>query len=218
MKTPWNQYSPDLTRSVLDAITGATQGLWTAIPGIVHTVDLVKQTIVAQPAIQGVVTDANGTESMVNLPLLGDVPIVWPRGGGYALTFPIRSGDECLIVFSSRCIDGWWMDGGIQPPEDERYHDLSDGFALFAPTSQPKKLSSVSSESVQLRKDDGSSFISIDKDGKITLSAANIEIKGNVDINGTVTQTGGNLVSNGITLNTHTHISGKEGTPTGPPQ
>ena len=33
--------------------------------------------------------------------------MVFPGGGGFALTFPVAAGDECLVVFASRCIDDY---------------------------------------------------------------------------------------------------------------
>ena len=33
--------------------------------------------------------------------------------------------------------DSWWQSGGIGVPIESRMHDLSDGFAILAPTSQP---------------------------------------------------------------------------------
>ncbi|MFW8450019.1 Gp138 family membrane-puncturing spike protein, partial [Klebsiella pneumoniae] len=72
--------------------------------------------------------DESGAQVSVNLPLLVDVPVVFPRGGGCTLTFPVKPGDECLVIFADRCIDFWWQSGGIQEPVDERMHDLSDAF------------------------------------------------------------------------------------------
>src|SRR5260363_73502 len=74
--------------------------------------------VTVRPAIQGVVrrldreTATVRTEA-VELPLLGDVPVFFPRGGGCTLTFPVQKGDECVVVFASRCIDGWWQSGGV---------------------------------------------------------------------------------------------------------
>lgn len=157
----WQQRAPDLTEAVRAAIHDAMLSVWTALPGIIHDVDLTRQTVSVQPAVQGQVPDAEGKLKDVSLPILGDVPIVWPRGGGFALTFPVKQGDECLVVFSSRCIDGWWHDGGSKPSEDDRILDLSDGFAILAPCSQPRKLDKVSSSAVQLRNDDGSAYVQI---------------------------------------------------------
>lgn len=145
--------------------------MWTAIPAIVTAVDLAVQTLSAQPAIQGSVQSPDGAEALVNLPVLVDVPICFPRAGGFALTFPIAVGDEVLVVFASRCIDSWWQSGGIGAQAEVRMHDLSDGFALLAPVSQPKALTGVSTMNVQLRDNAGTSYIEITPDGKIKLMA-----------------------------------------------
>lgn len=151
----------DLSEAILLALQGWQAGVWTALPGIVEAVDLAKQTLSVQPAIQAKVRQPDGSQSWVVMPLLVDVPIVWPRAGGFSLTFPIKAGDEVLVVFSSRCIDAWWQSGGIQVQAELRMHDLSDGFAILAPTSQPRKLSGVSSTSTQLRSDDGQTFVEV---------------------------------------------------------
>ena len=180
--------------------------MWTALPGIVKVVDLAKQTCSVQPAIRGSVTDKDGKTSPCDLPLLVDVPIVFPRAGGFALTFPVQEGDECLVVFASRCIDAWWQNGGVQEPAEWRMHDLSDGFAMLAPTSQPKALGGVSSEAVQLRTEDGQAFVEIKglditakTPGNITLDAGGqIDIKAptvNIDASNI------NMTASGIIMN-----------------
>ncbi len=112
-------------------------------------------TIEAQPAIQGVVEDESGGSEAVNLPLLIHVPIIFPSGGGFLITFPLSEGDEVLVMFASRCIDAWWQSGGIQRPLEYRMHDLSDGFAIPGPRSLPNTVSDISTTDLQIRNDDG---------------------------------------------------------------
>jgi hypothetical protein len=176
-------------REALDTHQAA---IWTAIPAVVVSVDLSKQILSAQPSIQAIVRDKNNDTKNVTLPLLINVPIVFPRGGGFAMTFPVEQGDEVLIVFSSRCIDSWWQSGGVGAQVEQRMHDLSDGFAILSPTSQPKKLDSVSTDSVQIRNELGTSFIEITPTGKIRLVAAEIELSGSI-------------VMDGIPFTTHVH-------------
>ena len=92
-------------------------------------------TVTVQPSIRGRVEQPDGSTKSVALPLLVDVPAVFPSGGGFTLTFPIHQGDECLVVFADRCIDAWWQSGGIGEPLETRTHNLSDGFALVGPFS-----------------------------------------------------------------------------------
>jgi hypothetical protein len=200
-----------------------------SIPGIIQSFDPEAVTAVVQPAIKGVEHDASGAEVSVNLPLLVDVPVIFPRGGGCTLTFPVSAGDECLVIFADRCIDFWWQNGGIQEPVDGRMHDLSDAFCIVGPQSQAKKISGISTTSAQLRTDDGSAFIEVSAGGDITattagnatINAPEIILNGNVTINGNLSQgmgeSGGTAtmhgpvtVTNDVTagdksLMTHTH-------------
>lgn len=131
-----------------------------AMPGIIQSFDPVTVTCTVLPAIKGSDAATTGTES-ADLPLLVDVPVVFPRGGGVTLTFPVKAGDECLVIFSDRCIDFWWQSGGVQEPVDARQHDLSDGFAIVGPQSQAKKISGISANSAQMRSDDGSTYFEL---------------------------------------------------------
>ena len=49
----------------------------------------------------------------------------------------------------------------VQPPAETRMHDLSDGFVIPGPYSQPKVIPDVSTEAVELRTDDRSARLSI---------------------------------------------------------
>ena len=226
----------DPEESLRLALENAQANIWTAMPGIVTAVNLSAQTVSVQPAIQGVVTSPDGSTQAVNLPLLVDVPIVWPRAGGFALTFPIAAGDEVLVVFGSRCIDSWWQSGGVGAQAEARMHDLSDGFAILAPTSQPKKFANVSSANVQLRDTAGTTFVEITPGGKarvigataIDIQATTINMSASsavnitaptIAMNGQVTQASGSFSIGGITFGSHKHTevqpgSGTSGGPT----
>ena len=152
----------DPVESLRAALEGKLAELWTALPGIVESFNPQAVTVVVQPSIKGHVQNELGQVKPVNLPLLVDVPAVFPCGGGFTLTYPIKKGDECLVVFASRCIDGWWQNGGIGGTPDERMHDLSDGFAIVGPRSQTRTLNpAVDVDNVQLRTDDGQAHITI---------------------------------------------------------
>lgn len=156
-----NTYVKDQNALLDQAMTARLSCLWTALPGIVQSFDPVAMTCQVQPAIQGKVRSEDGTITLVNLPMLLDCPVVFPHGGGCSMTFPIKPGDECLVVFSSRAIDLWWQSGGVQPPVEMRMHDLSDGFVLVGAYSQTKVLQNVSTQAVQLRSDDGQAFFEL---------------------------------------------------------
>lgn len=144
------------------AMDGRIADVWTALPAIVQSFDAALQTVTVQPAVRGTVRRQDGSRAAIELPVLPGVPVIFPGGGGYTLTFPIQPGDECIVVIASRCIDSWWLAGGIQDPADVRMHDLSDGFAVFAPRSKPRVLPAVSTGTVQLRSDAGVMYVEID--------------------------------------------------------
>jgi hypothetical protein len=208
-----NSLLNDTETSLRVALDGRQSNLWTAFPAIVESVDFAAMTLEAQPAIQGVVNNPDGiTTTVVNLPLLVDVPICFPSAGGFLLTLPIKAGDEVLIIIASRCIDAWWQNGGVQPPMEARMHDLSDGFALPGPRSQPKVVGGISTTGAQLRNDSGTTYIEIAANGKIKLvSPTSIDITGNLNVTGDV-------VAGTISLKTHTHpvttAPGTTGAPT----
>lgn len=199
------------------------QTVWTALPALIVEADLEKMTLSCQPTVQAQVTDAAGASTWVNLPILLDVPIMYPNGGGYALTFPLHANDEVLVIFASRCIDSWWQSGGVQVQAEFRMHSLSDGFAIPGPRSQPRVLVGVNPAAVELRSESGANYISIADDNNVrlvaqgnvsvdaygasaTITAANITLNGNVTINGNL----------GVTGNIQTTTLGSDVKSTGP--
>lgn len=189
-----------------------------SLPGIVQSFDPVTCTCTVQPAIAGQGVDEKGQIQSAPLPLLTDVPVIFPRGGGCTITFPVKAGDECLVVFSDSCIDFWWQNGGVQEPVDPRQHDLSDAFAFVGPQSQAQKISGISTTSVQVRTDDGSSFIELMQGGNVNITTPLFTVNGNVQVNGTVNSTG-DQVAKGISQTGHVHSGVQSGSSqTGGPQ
>lgn len=163
--------------ALLLALKGWQSDIWTALPGIIQSFNHVTMTCEVQPSLQAQITSpVNGSRSWINLPLLVDCPVFFPSGGGCTLTFPIAKGDECLVIFASRCIDAWWQSGGIQQQSVLRMHDLSDGFVFAGVRSRPRVLPGVSTSTVQLRSDDGTAFVEIDPISYLI----NIETSGNI--------------------------------------
>ena len=83
-------------------------------------------------------SELNGIIKYVQYPLLINIPILFQQVGGYVISFPIKKGDECLVIFSDLSIDNWWLKGNVQNPVEIRRHDLSDGIAIFGLKNQEK--------------------------------------------------------------------------------
>lgn len=155
--------SGDANTALLAAMAGHQSGIWTAIPCTVAS-DLApgQRTISCQPAIKSRVQRPDGSFTWVQLPLLVDVVVHFPEGGGVTMTFPVKAGDECLVVLASRCIDDWWANGGVQEQPDLRMHDLSDGFAFVGVSSVPRVIPNISTTRAQFRSNDGQAFVELD--------------------------------------------------------
>lgn len=194
------------------AFDGRLSMLWSAMPAIITKVNLAKMTIECQPAIKGSIEHEDGSIESVNLPVLVDVPVVFPSGGGFSITIPLAVGDEVLVVFGARCIDSWWQSGGVQKPAEARMHDLSDGFAIPGPRSQPNVLPSVSATDLTIRNEAGTQFISLKPNGTISIKASTVNIEGNLVVTGEVT---GGLVPVGLSTHVHTGVTTGGGS-TGP--
>jgi hypothetical protein len=216
--------------------------MWTALPAVIKQFPsasgLGPMIADVQPTVNGRVRTTAGIFQSIQMPILLDCPVVWQGGGGVTLTFPIKANDECLVVFSSRCIDAWWQQGfiagqagvpvsGKQPmdPPDLRMHNLSDGFVLVGVRSLPRSYS-IDTANVSLQSDDGEAFYKLNP----TTHAAIITAPGGINLNGVTIDSSGNInspatitastdvVGDGISLKTHVH-SGVEtgGSDTGPP-
>ena len=126
--------------AALEALKSAIrQEMHCSLPGIVTAYDKATQTVTIKPALR----DRLSGGQYIELPLLTDVPVFFPGGAEKAMTFPVKAGDECLVVFSDACIDGWFQYGGTQTPVSLRRHDLSDGFAFVGFRSRKNALQDV---------------------------------------------------------------------------
>lgn len=171
-------------------------GLRVAMPGIIASFDAEKQTVTVDIAIterircdaEAFVQEYGSNVAAVEIPTLLDVPIVFPRAGGFSMTMPIEVGDECLVIFADTCIDGWWQNGNVQDQMSIRRHDLSDAFAILGCWSQPNIIEDYSEDTLQIRTDDGGTIIELE-DGVVTISVGedtSVVVKdGEVTINST---------------------------------
>lgn len=207
------QKRPSIGALVDSAIENRLKSLRTATPGFITAFDKATQTASVQPAIK--ITLPDGTQK--DLPLCLDVPVKFPRGGDFVMTFPVKAGDECLIVFSDRCIDGWFSGGSTAAPADYRMHDLSDGFAFVGFSSSSGKVSDFADDGAVIRSLDNKTKVTLGNDGSIasvtkngshkmtadgaitidapnglTINAPNITLNGNTLVKGNISGQSGN--------------------------
>lgn len=149
------------------ALAANQANIWTALPAVLKDFNSGKVTCSAQATLQAQIRQPDGTWVDTALPLCVDCPVMFPGGGGFVLTFPLAAGNEGLLIFASRCIDSWWVSGGIQKQAELRMHDLSDGF--FLPTGGMSQAANnlptgISADATELRNKDGTTVISLKPD------------------------------------------------------
>jgi len=173
----------------------------------------------------------------IEFPPLVDVIVQFPHAGGFCFTVPINAGDEGLVIFASRCIDGWYESGTKSPPLDNRMHDLSDGIFIPGVNSQPNRISDFYHDGISMQTNDGLTYIRLAKNkiyikGDIehvgnSQQVGNLSLVGSYNQIGQWTQQGGEakamgiisaekIISGGIDLENHRHV--ETGTITEKPQ
>ena len=126
------------------------------IPCIVQSYNSANNTVECQPAVRERIINEDGTIQYIQLPLLINVPVVFPGSANFDIKFPLSKNDECLVFFSDLSIDNFWQKGSVQNPVEVRRHDLSDGMAIPCRMSLPRRGVSPKAS------------ISVDSNGEIT--------------------------------------------------
>ena len=129
------------------------------IPCIVQSYNEAKNTVECQPVIRERIINEDGTVQYVQLPLLVNVPVIFPGSSSFELKFALKQNDECLVLFSDLSIDNFWQKGSLQNPVEVRRHDLSDGMAI------PCRIS------LQKRSGETDASIVVESDGRIIFNS-----------------------------------------------
>jgi len=98
----------------------------TCLPGRIETYNVPDQRASVKPLLKKVYIQGE----VQALPIITNVPIVFPRTKKSGITFPLVRGDGVLLVFSQRALERWKSSGEDTEPGDPRKFDLSDGIAI----------------------------------------------------------------------------------------
>lgn len=142
-------------------------------------------------------------DSAVEYPPLVDCPCLFTRGGGFHVVHPYSAGDSGLVLFSDRCLDGWFESGKTAPPMDFRVHSMSDAYFIGG-ADHLGDVSPIVSGAIFIGKDDNSAGLQINADGSLILKGASLQIEPPVITNSTITAIG-QITANGKPLDGHSH-------------
>lgn len=164
--------SPTLAELLQAAMTFRQERLHTSLPGRIETYDPATQTADVQPLIQRTLVASDGTElDPESLPILHDVPVAFPRGGGFYLTWPLQAGDLVHLIFVERSTDQYRASGGEETrPLDFRMHSLADAVAYPGFYPSGLALSDAHPENAVLGAESGAQ-IHVRPDGEVHLAS-----------------------------------------------
>lgn len=122
---------PTLGEILLETVELVKGQLFVRLPGEVIRQDPNTLRIDVRLAVNARIKDPITDELRpLELPVLSDVPVDYPGGGGFVITWPLVAGDSVYIMVCDRSIDEWRAgDPSPATPEDPRRFSLSDATA-----------------------------------------------------------------------------------------
>lgn len=192
----------------------------TTLIGVIDSFDVATQTCsvsVIQPYKKSIDDGKNFILRDTNYKLFTDVPVVFPSGGGFTLTFPVKRGDECLLVFSMRSLEEWKQsnNGGVQITGSGKEFSTNDAIAIVGinpPRKVQNSLPTINADQPELRTNAGGI--------RLRMTDTGVEIDGNFYVDGKLEVTGdiigggdiktqtGDIVAGTVSLKNHIHPAG----------
>lgn len=188
----------DWAEAIRGAIARSLDGVHTAIPAKVTSYTAPLQQCAVEPVIAG-------------MPPLEDVPVLWPRGGGYFMHLPLAAGDWVLLVFCEQDFSPWRLSGSAMAPALLRRHGL---FSYALPGAAPDVSPLASAAALT------GAAIGSDAGVIVQVGSSAVQI-GPAGVGALPVLTASEFSSLMSTLtlwlSTHTHTSAAPGSPTTPP-
>ena len=148
--------------------------LHTALPGRVESYDASKQTCDVLPMLKKQTPNGQGGYTTEDLPVLPNVPVAFPRGGGgFFMSFPLAKGDFVMLVFHERAIGAWRKKGEATAPGDLRMHSLAGAVAYPGLYPNDDALDDAHTANMVLGKDGSTAQIHLKTDGTVHLGGEN---------------------------------------------
>lgn len=126
---------PDGTPSDADllkaAVAEGTAAMHTVLPAIVVSYAQATQTISAQVVVQSRYRQVDGVLVAYTPPVISNIPVAFPSGDSWSITWPLAAGDPVLLVFAERSIDEWKATANAEnTPRHLRRFNLTDAIAI----------------------------------------------------------------------------------------
>lgn len=202
-------------REALDRVVSDTRGaVHTSFPARVLAYDAGAQTVDLRPALQREVPsdDPAVQWGFDTMPDLLAVQVMWPRAGGFAITFPIQVGDWVLVLCAEQSTLLWRSKGtaGTHPGMSDP-HGLNGCVALPGWFPDAQKLSNVSTTDLVIGSTEDDTTIRIKPGGTVHLGSDSGD-----DFVALASKVEAEIAKLQLAFDLHVHLSAAPGTPTGP--
>jgi hypothetical protein len=163
---------PEFTASLRNSISHVVNGIHTAFPGRIEKYDPEKNFADIQPVMK--YKKPNG--DLIDYPVLTGVPVWFPQVFGQKATiaYPIKKGDECLVVCAERPIDYWLFN---RETDTDLMFDLTEAICIPGLFAKPNPVvkKALDDEAIILQLQD--TFVEIKKDDIILDSQKTLNVR-----------------------------------------
>lgn len=121
---------PTLAEVLAAAMDSRLADVHTSVPGKIKSYDAATQKAEVEITVNRVELNSQGAAVYEEYPVLPNVPVAWPRGGGYSMQFPLDVGDHVLLVFGESDSSRWRTSGEVGNPGEVQRHTLSYAYAI----------------------------------------------------------------------------------------
>lgn len=152
--------TPTLADVIRTPVKNSLAEVHILLPGKIESYNAATQKADVLPMIQRFQEDENGDAIEETLPVIPNVPVAFPRGGGFKLTFPMAVGDLVTLNFCESSIDNYQAGDARQPVSPELFQrfDLTDAIATPGWYPDGQKLTDADADDLVIGKDGGAAI------------------------------------------------------------
>ena len=148
--------------------TAEREDMWGAMPGEIVSFDPATQTATVRPLYK----PRHNGES-VQIDDLQEIPVRFPRIGGFVMTSPVKEGDRVTLQPGMRNAANFHEDDGAFEADDARSFALSDMEAhLAGGEGVSRPIPNFNAEHMELRSESGDFAMMMTEDGKFQMRGA----------------------------------------------
>ena len=145
--------SLSFTELIKKAVENRLLDVHTAIVARVESYNSEEQTVDVRPQLKHALEGKDGEHVFEELPIIADVPVLFPRAGGFFISFPIKEGDCVQLIFNESTIGDWWCQE--ETNIETTRHSLSGAVAVPGVYPREESLQDVPTENMALGNENG---------------------------------------------------------------